>query len=268
MKCYPIAHVFLAAGLAPLLMALAGCHSANTPSPEFAQFHKLLPATYDGAVPAGDNPDRQVSLFLAPDQETKQITKFQSGGKPRVETGSWSFVDPDQVEVSLNKVKGAGKIAPNTVLYQIGGNTLAAQQFDPEIWGAESFTLFRRLNKAQIAGNPVEALVSRTWYWTGTDSAAHRIAVQPGNGYSMELLPDGKLRARADCNSAFGEWKLAKGNLSIVISGTTKAMCPPESLSLTFLNQLQSEARFTLDETGLHLDLHADSGVMHFEQRR
>jgi heat shock protein HslJ len=56
--------------------------------------------------------------------------------------------------------------------------------------------------------------------------------------YSITFEPDGTLSVKADCNRATGAYTLSGSSLSIRLGATTTAMCPPESLSSEYLQNL------------------------------
>ncbi len=91
------------------------------------------------------------------------------------------------------------------------------------------------------------------------------ITVAQPSKYTLKFLPDGKVQIRADCNRATGTYIQKDSSLSILIGPTTRAMCPPESMSNQYLQNLQSVRVFFFQDGNLYLDLQADGGTMMFE---
>ena len=85
----------------------------------------------------------------------------------------------------------------------------------------------------------------------------------PAN-YTIEFLPDGQLQIKADCNLARGTYTKEGSSLSIKIGPTTRAMCPPESISDRYLKELQAAVIFFFQDGNLYFDLKFDTGTMKF----
>jgi heat shock protein HslJ len=82
--------------------------------------------------------------------------------------------------------------------------------------------------------------------------------------YTLELLLDGKASIQADCNRGFGTYKLNGSALTVEILGTTRAACPPGSLSELYIRQLGEVYAFVLKDNTLYLSLRMDSGILKF----
>ena len=96
------------------------------------------------------------------------------------------------------------------------------------------------------------------------------IEVDNPSDYTIEFLPDGQLNIKADCNRAIGSYIIEGSSISINIGPTTRAMCPPESISDQYLKELQSATIFFFKDGDLYLDLKFDTGTMKFisEQKK
>jgi heat shock protein HslJ len=80
--------------------------------------------------------------------------------------------------------------------------------------------------------------------------------------YTVQFLPDGTVAIGADCNRAGGTWSGGDGALSIAVTTSTRAYCPPPSLSEPYLAALNGVTGYTL--LGTTLVLHGAAGDMTF----
>jgi heat shock protein HslJ len=80
--------------------------------------------------------------------------------------------------------------------------------------------------------------------------------------YTVQFLPDGMVDIGADCNRAGGTWSGGDGALSIVVTTSTRAYCPPPSISEPYLAALNGVTGYTL--LGTTLVLHGAAGDMTF----
>lgn len=77
-------------------------------------------------------------------------------------------------------------------------------------------------------------------------------ALQPANPEDYRIAFDaaGSFAAQADCNRVLGDWSLNKQELAILIGPTTRAACPPESLSESFIQLLAAASAAYVAEDG------------------
>jgi len=77
--------------------------------------------------------------------------------------------------------------------------------------------------------------------------------LQPANleDYRIDFDPAGSFAAQADCNRVLGDWSLKRQKLTIQPGPTTRAACPPESRSDSFIQWLTAAngAYIAEDET-------------------
>lgn len=115
-------------------------------------------------------------------------------------------------------------------------------------------------------GEP-DDLIGTTWQWIRFDDTAdlNNIVVPDPENYTLTLWPDGTFNFRADCNVGGGAYELGGSRLALTVGATTRALCPPESLSDTFIARLGETATYVFDDDGnLVLNLFADAGNMVF----
>jgi heat shock protein HslJ len=80
----------------------------------------------------------------------------------------------------------------------------------------------------------------------------------------LKLLPDGKVNIRADCNLGGGVYKLRGNEISIQITHTTRAACPPESLEQSYIQDLNTAGRYHVEDEFLYIGLKNETGRMKF----
>jgi len=110
-----------------------------------------------------------------------------------------------------------------------------------------------------------QTLIGTVWRWQQTLYSNDTKAVPPNpNDYTLNLLPDGKVNIRADCNRGGGAYRLDGSRISIEITHTTRAACPPGSLEENFIRDLNAAAIYFFDTDVLYFDLKYDTGTMKF----
>jgi len=117
----------------------------------------------------------------------------------------------------------------------------------------------------EVHGNVDPVLVDTVWRWQQTIYNNDRKAVplNPEN-YTLKLLPDGKASIRADCNLGGGVYTLRGNEISIEITHTTRAACPPESLEQDYIRDINASARYFVESNILQIDLKGNTGTMRF----
>jgi heat shock protein HslJ len=119
-----------------------------------------------------------------------------------------------------------------------------------------------------IAGGPpsAETITGIEWQWIqslyGNDTKA--IPSDPSH-YTIIFNPDGTVSVRADCNRAGGNYTAKSSRISVQVTHSTMAMCPPDSLDTQFLKDLDAAAIYFFKDGHLYLDLKYDSGTMQFK---
>ncbi len=110
-----------------------------------------------------------------------------------------------------------------------------------------------------------QKLIGIVWKWQQSLYNNDTRAVPPNpENYTLKLLPDGKVSIRADCNVGGGVYRLDGSKISIEITHTTMAACPPESLEQKYFHDLNAAAIYFFDADILYIDLEFDTGTMKF----
>ena len=110
------------------------------------------------------------------------------------------------------------------------------------------------------------ALTGTVWRWNETlTSEGTRIRPAAPERYSLEFLPDGATRVRADCNTGGGRYELsADRKLTLGRMAVTQAACLQGSLGDAYLAGLANVSGYRLDGEHLVLLLAYDRGTMRF----
>ena len=117
------------------------------------------------------------------------------------------------------------------------------------------------------ASPPVAASITlRTWQLVRIQMMDDAVFVPDHpTKYTLELGSDGRASVRADCNRGSGSYRLEGRSLSFGPLATTRAMCPPGSISDRYLAQLAQVASWLERDGKLHLATRADGSVLEFQ---
>jgi heat shock protein HslJ len=122
-------------------------------------------------------------------------------------------------------------------------------------------------HSAAMAGGTPETddITGVVWKWHQTryNNDTQSIPDDPSR-YTIAFNPDGTLSIRADCNRGGGNYATEGKSLTLEVTHTTRAMCPPESLEQIFIKDLNAAKIYFFNEGYLYLDLQYDSGTMKF----
>lgn len=123
------------------------------------------------------------------------------------------------------------------------------------------------MEETQIEDHDVDSqkIIGIVWKWQQTIYNNDTKAIPPSpEQYTLNLLPDGNVNIRADCNVGGGSYSLQDRKISIEITHTTMAACPPESLGEVFIKDLNAATIFFMAGEDMYLDLMYDTGTMEF----
>jgi heat shock protein HslJ len=111
------------------------------------------------------------------------------------------------------------------------------------------------------------SLTDAIWRWQGTvyNNDTESVSADPDR-FTLTLQSDGKVSIRADCNRGGGTYILDEKKLSITITHTTRAACPPGSLEKPYIRDLNGVAGWFFKEGDLYLDIKFDTGTMKFSK--
>lgn len=84
--------------------------------------------------------------------------------------------------------------------------------------------------------------------------------------YTLSFGADGSVSIRADCNRGSGSWSSEEpSQLNFGPLATTRAMCPPGSLSDKYVAQFEYVRSYVLADGHLFLATMADASIIEFE---
>lgn len=107
--------------------------------------------------------------------------------------------------------------------------------------------------RAENTPSPIEGPVW-TWQYAARVDGTRTTPTEPGL-YTLRLGPDGQLKVRADCNQAGGHYRLDGASLTLSVTHSTMAACPPESLDRQFLADVAAVIEWHVEENRLRLNL-------------
>jgi heat shock protein HslJ len=115
-------------------------------------------------------------------------------------------------------------------------------------------------------GQRTPVLTGNLWRWSETLMRdGTRIRPAAPERYTLEFLPDGTTRVRADCNTATGRFDAGPdGRLSLGRLAVTQAVCLTGSLGDAYLKGLADVSGHRFDGDHLVLLLRYDGGTMRF----
>jgi heat shock protein HslJ len=90
------------------------------------------------------------------------------------------------------------------------------------------------------------------------------ITIDDPEKYTLELLPNGKVRIRADCNRGFGSYTKKGSEISFHKTAYTRAACPPGSLFDEFTRNLHEANSYVVKDGNLYIAYDIDAGTMKF----
>jgi len=109
-----------------------------------------------------------------------------------------------------------------------------------------------------------QAALNKTWQWESTIMPVEKITTADPERYTIRLAPDGKAEVQFDCNRGGGNFKISEGKLSLGPLMSTRMACPPDSLDVLFMRDLQRVETFFTENGNLYLGLPYDGGTMRF----
>jgi heat shock protein HslJ len=106
-----------------------------------------------------------------------------------------------------------------------------------------------------------------TWQWQSTQTPVEKVTVDTPERYTLKLGPDGQVDVLADCNRLGGTYTLTDTHITVALTTSTMAACPPDSLADRFIKELNASAIYFTEGEELLVDLQYDSGTMRFARR-
>lgn len=107
-------------------------------------------------------------------------------------------------------------------------------------------------------------LAGSSWQLVGIASMDDKVEAPADPAlYTLEFNADGSASMQADCNRGSGTWKSeSSGQLSFGPIAATRAMCPPQSISDTYLAQFEWVRSYVMTDGHLFLTTMADGSII------
>jgi heat shock protein HslJ len=95
-------------------------------------------------------------------------------------------------------------------------------------------------------------LLGKTWLWQKTEyNNGKDIPVLAPANYTLQFLPEDQVSIKADCNTGSGRYAVTNNvDLTISLETLTRAICPPESLSDEYINELNDAGSYRVEPNG------------------
>jgi heat shock protein HslJ len=171
------------------------------------------------------------------------------GNKIKIELGPMTMMFCEAPEGAMDQETAYMEALNSAASYKILGNVLVLKDDSDQ----------------EVLSYQASDLVGYTWMWLEfLENNDTRTAPDNPGDYTLELLPDGTVTLKADCNTANGTYTLDGSQLDIEIMTTTLAACPPESLSDQYLQLINDAVIYFREGDFLYLDIMMDAGTMKF----
>jgi heat shock protein HslJ len=110
------------------------------------------------------------------------------------------------------------------------------------------------------------AIIGAPWQWVVSlyNNDTKAVPENPED-YLLELLPEGRLTVKADCNTAMGTYTLDGDQLSLNVTASTMMACPSGSLAEEFLKDLNAAQSYLMDGEDLIILMKLDTGSMRLQ---
>ena len=121
---------------------------------------------------------------------------------------------------------------------------------------------------SQGACNEEKTLLTDTiWRWQKSvyNNDTESLPTDPDR-YTLTMQLDGTINIRADCNRGGGTYILDEKKITIAITHTTRAACPPGSMEQPYIRDLNGVAGWFFKEGDLYLDIKFGTGTMKFSK--
>ncbi len=116
------------------------------------------------------------------------------------------------------------------------------------------------------APNTIDAqIIGHVWKWQQTlyNNDTGAVPSKPEH-FTLQLQPNGHVLIQADCNKGGGVYTLKDSRLTIEITHSSLAACPPGSPDEQFVKDLNAASIVFIKQDKLFIDLKYDTGTMTF----
>ncbi|HWI70006.1 MAG TPA: META domain-containing protein [Nitrospiraceae bacterium] len=182
----------------------------------------------------------------------------------RQQENRWSIVDRahlgDRIRVNRIEVE-RGLVGLDLTVHGPRDGACCPTERSTMYYALQSEQLVKVSTPAQNTPSLIEGAV---WAWQYTQRVdGTRTTPTESGHYTLRLGPDGQLDVRADCNRAGGHYQLDGARLTLSVTHSTMAACPPESLDKQFLADVAAVTTWGVEDGRLRLNL-MGGGTMAF----
>jgi len=182
----------------------------------------------------------------------------------REQDNRWSIVDRAHLgdRIGVNKIAiERGLVGLDLTVHGPRDSACCPTERSTVYYGLQNERLVKVSAPEQHNPSPIEGAV---WTWQSTLRVdGTRTTPTESGHYTLRLGPDGQLDVRADCNRAGGRFQLDGTRLTLSVTHSTMAACPPESLDKQFLADVAVVTTWSVEDRRLRLTL-MDGGAMVF----
>ena len=168
----------------------------------------------------------------------------------------WSIVDRAHLgdRIGVNKIEVEhGLVGLDLTVHGPRDGACCPTERSRVYYALKAERLVKVSTPAQKTPSPIEGPV---WAWQYTQRAdGTRTTPTESGHYTLRLGPDHRLDVRADCNRAGGHYQLDGARLTLSVTHSTMAACPPESLDRQFLADVAAIMTWSLEDRLLRVNL-------------
>jgi len=176
----------------------------------------------------------------------------------------WSIVDRarlgDRIRVNTIEIE-RGLVNLDLTAHRPGNELCCPTERRKVHYALQNERLVKVTAPPEYTPSPIEGPVW-TWQYAVRIDGSRTTPTEP-ELYTFSLGPNRQLKVRADCNQAGGHYRLDSANLTLSVTHSTMAACPPESLGRQFLADIAAVMEWHVKENLLRLDL-TGGGTMVF----
>ena len=182
----------------------------------------------------------------------------------RQQENRWSVVDRarlgDRIRVNTIEIE-QGLVGLDLTAHGPGDGICCPTKRKKVHYALQGERLVNVAAPAENTPSPIEGPVW-TWQYTVRVDGTRTTPTEPGL-YTLSLGPNRQLKVRADCNQAGGHYRLDGASLTLSVTHSTMAACPPESLDRQFLADIATVMEWHVEGNRLRLNL-TGGGTMVF----
>jgi heat shock protein HslJ len=174
----------------------------------------------------------------------------------REQDNRWSIVDRAHLgdRIRVNKIEvEQGLVGLDLTVHGPRDGACCPSERSRVYYALQGERLVKVSALAQHTSSPIEGPV---WAWQYTQRVdGTRTTPTESGHHTLHLRPDGQLDVRADCNRAGGHYQLDGARLTLSVTHSTMAACPPESLDKQFLADVAVVSTWSVEDHRLRVTL-------------